>query len=548
MSAGPQASQPRADAAREAVAPGDRPLGVPELQRLNEALKQQIQAHHEELERLFSVSLDVMLSMDADGRLITVSPSFEAVVGVPAAQAQGEVFGRFLHPDELARTWEEVRRVLTGRHNAVDFETRVLRPDGAERVVSWRAVGSATEARLYAVGRDVTERKQAEQRLMRAQRLEAVGQLTGGIAHDFNNILGAMLSFLEVAKRQAGDASGQARTLESAIAAGRRGATLVRQLLTFARKQELALKPTDLNRLVRDMHDMLARTLGGTVELAFELAPSLPPALVDPTQLETVLLNLCINARDAMPDGGRLVIRTAAHAITEDTATRRDDLPVGDYVLLVVGDTGAGMDEATLARCFEPFYTTKDAGHGSGLGLSQVLGVVQQCGGMVKLESAPGRGTTIEVVLPRAAQDEAGHTEAAVGTAPPSLAAGTVLVVDDHADVLAATTQLLQAFGYDAIPAASAEEAMSIVLSARPFDVILTDHAMPGMTGAQLLRDAVRHRPHLVGLIVTGHADVTAVREMVPSVAVLRKPFEADQLAEAVEAAVSAHRLQTGEH
>ena len=525
----------------------DRPMSLPEMHRLNEALKQQLEAHHHDLERLFSVSLDIMVTLAADGRILTLSPSFEAVTGVAVAQAQGTVFERFVHPDDLGRTWDEIRRVLGGEYNAVDFETRLLHADGSVRLVSWRAVGSLAESRIYAVGRDITERRRSEQRMVRMQRLEAVGQLTGGIAHDFNNILSAMLSFIEVARRQAGDPERLRKTLERAADTGRRGAALVQQLLAFARKQELSLGPVDLNELVSGMNDLLERSLGGTISVAIELQPGLPPALADRTQLESVLLNLCINARDAMPQGGRLTVRTRRHAITGDPHDRVDDLPAGDYTVLSVQDDGIGMDEATLARCCEPFFTTKPPGQGTGLGLAQVLGAVQQCGGTVLIHSRPGAGTTADVVLPQA-QWEPAQAAPPEKAAPPSLCAGTVLVVDDNADVLASTCALLEAFGFQPIPAHGADEAMAVVLTGRPFDVMLTDYAMPGMNGADLVEDALRHRPKLTAILVTGFSDLAPQMARLPALTVLKKPFEPEQVIEAVEAAINAHRLKTGEH
>lgn len=525
----------------------DRPMSLPEAHRLNDALKHQLEVQHEELERLFSVSLDVMLSLDSDGRLITISPSFESVTGTPHEEARGQIFEKFVHPDDLERTWAEIRRVLTGIYNAVDFETRLLRADGTVRVMSWRAVGSATEGRLYAVGRDVTEKKEEAQRLVRAQRLEAVGQLTGGIAHDFNNILAALMSYLEVAKRLLDkDPARLPALLDSALKAGRRGAHLVSQLLTFARKQQLSIGPVDLNELVRSMKDLIERTLGANIDMRFECDPTVRAAQADRTQLESVLLNLCINARDAMPDGGTLTICTSRWTISDDPASRIDDLPRGPYAVLSVIDTGTGMDEATLARCLEPFFTTKGPGQGTGLGLSQVVGFVQQCGGTVRIHSKPGDGTRVDVLLPKVNLAENALPPDEAGRGPPSLAAGTVLLVDDSPDVLQSTTQLLEAVGYTVIPASSAEDAMTVVLTGRPFHVMVTDYAMPGMNGVELIKDVQRHRPKMTAILVSGYADIDT-RQQLPGVTLLRKPFEPEQMLQTLQNAVQSHRWHTGE-
>jgi PAS domain S-box-containing protein len=393
-----------------------------------------------------------MVTLDHTGRLLSVSPSFEHVSGVPAAEATGQVFERFLHPDDIQRTWNEVRRVLGGDH-AIDFETRLLHADGSLRVVSWRAVGAVIEQRLYAVGRDITEQKRAGERLARAQRLEALGQLTGGIAHDFNNILAAVLSYLEVGKLRADNPSAVAQALESAERAARRGAALVSQLMSFARQQQLSLRPVDLNGLLGGLAELLQRTLGAQVGLMLDLQPGLFSVTADPTQVEMVVLNLGINARDAMPRGGQLTVRTFGHAITEDPTTRIDDLPRGDYACLAVVDTGTGMDATTLAHCFEPFYSTKGPGHGTGLGLSQVLGVVQQCGGAVLVRSREGQGTSVCVYLPRARAEPPRMDVELPRPAPPSLPSATVLVVDDNPDVVTSTVPLRELVGFTARPA-----------------------------------------------------------------------------------------------
>jgi len=522
----------------------DRPLSLPELHRLNEVLKQQLEERHQVLERLFSVSLDIMVMLAADGRILTVSPSFEAVTGFTVQQAVGEVFARFLHPQDVERTWAAVDRVATGQHNAIDFETRLVRVDGQVRLVSWRAVGSSAEARLYAVGRDITTQREEQERAVRAQRMEIMGQLTGGIAHDFNNILSAIGTYLDVARKVgAQDPERLLRIVESALHSTRKGASLVAQLLTFAKRRALAQEPVDMNELVEGMREMIATSVGGAVVVALELAAGLPRAMANRTQVEAILLNLCINARDAMPGGGSLTLATSVHHITDDPDTRIDDLPKGRYARLSVDDTGTGMDKDTLARCVEPFFTTKGDAKGTGLGLSQAYTVAQQLGGNLRIRSEPGAGTTVELLLPCAANV---NGDGQLRPAPP-LRKATVVLVDDDPDVLASVSQLLDAHGYEVIPCSGAQEALAIVLASRPFDVLLTDHSMPAVDGVQLIHDAQRLRPKLVGLVMSGGPDLSKLQRELPQVTVLRKPVAPHRLVQAVESCVAAHRANTGQ-
>lgn len=522
----------------------DRPLSLPELHRINEVLKEQLEERHQVLERLFSVSLDIMLMLATDGRILTISPSFEAVTGFTVDQAVGERFHRFLLPDDVEKTWAEVQRVATGLHNAIDFETRVVRADGNVRLISWRAVGSVAEGRLYAVGRDITLQREEQERSIHAQRMESMGQLTGGIAHDFNNVLSAIAAYLEVARKiGAEEPERLLMVVESALNSTRKGASLVGQLLTFAKRRELAQEPVDLNELVEGMQDMITTSVGGTISVRLALASDLPPAMANRTQLESVLLNLCINARDAMAQGGSLTLSTAAHRVTEDPDTRIDDLPQGRYVRLAVEDSGIGMDRDTLARCVEPFFTTKGVAKGTGLGLSQAVSVAQQLGGLLRIRSRPRDGTTVEMVLPCGVA-AGGKSEV---VPPPVLRNPTVVLVDDDTDVLASMTQLLEAHGFDVISCSSAQDALALIFTSRPFDVLLTDYAMPGMDGAELIRDAQRLRPKLVALVLTAVADVPTLQRDLPQVTVLHKPVAPERLLQAIEGSVAAHRANTGQ-
>ncbi len=330
----------------------------------------------------------------------------------------------------------------------------------------------------------VAERLKAEANLHQAQKIEAIGLLTGGVAHDFNNLLTAILGNLELVEMRLGD-DRLRRPIEAAIRSAERGARLIEQLLAFSRRQHLTPQPVDLNAAVAGMSEMLKRTLGGTIDVRTELAPDAWAALIDPTQLELALLNLAINARDAMPLGGSLVIET--RNVPANAAGRPDDVVPGDYVTVAVSDTGEGMTDDVLAHAFEPFFTTKEVGKGSGLGLSQVYGLVKQSGGGVALTSQRGRGTTVSLFLPRALAAGAASVPEPTDAAP-RRGRGRVLVVDDQDDVRDVAVAYLETLGYDTAEAASGRAALALIDGGLAIDLALVDYAMPGMTGLELMR------------------------------------------------------------
>ncbi|MBN9562388.1 MAG: PAS domain S-box protein [Alphaproteobacteria bacterium] len=381
---------------------------------------------------------------------------------------------------------------------------------------------------------DVTARLEAEEALRRAQRMEAIGQLTGGVAHDFNNLLTAILGNLEILGRRVTEPR-ILRLVENATRAADRGAKLTAQLLAFARKQRLQPQAVDLNQLVQSMGTLLRSTLGGTVEVDVEPAPDLRQALADPTQLELVVLNLAINARDAMPDGGRLTIRTENATILRPS--RPEDPPPGNFVALTVADAGVGMTADVLARVFEPFFTTKEVGKGSGLGLPQVLGLAQQLGGGVRIASEPGRGTSVTVYLPQARAEDTAVAKAAGEGGLSSLAGLSLLLVEDDPDVREITADLLQELGASVVLAANGVEALERVDS--HFDAVLLDFAMPQMNGAELAGHIRQLYAGLPLLLVTGHSDDLVVPN---TVSVLRKPFQTAELALAIRRAIATGR------
>ncbi len=361
-----------------------------------------------------------------------------------------------------------------------------------------------------------------------------MGQLTAGVAHDFNNLLTGIIGSLELLARRHAPDERSRHLVQTALGAAERGASLTAQLLAFARKQRLVPEPVDLNRAIGQIQGLLSSTLGGTVRVETRLATEPWCALVDPTQVELVILNLAINARDAMPDGGTLTIATANVTLGEPREPGAP--PAGDYVRLSVEDTGVGMTEEVRARAFEPFFTTKPVGRGSGLGLSQVYGVARQSGGGVVIESAIGRGTAVTVYLPRAV-DRVPASDPATGS-PGSDGHGAILLVDDDAAVRAVTPTILEDLGYRVRDASGGAEALALLAAGEPVDLLLLDLAMPGMNGAEVARRAREIRPALPALFITGYADPAVLTGGVAQDRLISKPFRIAELAAKLDRAL----------
>jgi len=390
-------------------------------------------------------------------------------------------------------------------------------------------------ARLV-LARDVSAQRQLEEQLRQSQKMEAVGQLAGGIAHDFNNLLTAILGSTQLLLHSTPPGDPRREDAEEIRHAGLRAAELTRQLLAFSRRQVLAPKVLDLNAVVANVDRMLRRLLGEDVELVTSLQPAAGAVNADPGQLEQVLLNLAVNARDAMPGGGRLSIGTTRVTFQEEPAERRHRMPAGDYVCLAVADTGVGMDETTQAHLFEPFFTTKEVGKGTGLGLATVYGIVKQSGGYIWVYSEVGHGTTVKVYLPRVP----GVAEAPAPAAEPKPVRGgdeTVLLVEDAAPVRALARRILEARGYRVLDAPDGPSALD--LSARHgggIDILVTDVVMPGMSGRELAERLAPERARMKVLYTSGFTDDAMVRQGVlnAGVAFLQKPFVPDTLARKV--------------
>ncbi len=379
--------------------------------------------------------------------------------------------------------------------------------------------------RTKALVAEMEERRSVEQQLHELQKSEAVGQLTGGIAHDFNNLLTAVISNLDLIELRTKNEAVR-RYAANALRAAKRGASLTHQLLAFSRKQHLEVAPIDLNDLVRGMGDLLRHTLGGRVRVELALGTGLWPALIDPNQIESVILNLAINARDAMTDGGVLTIETA----NERCPARVGGIEPGDYVIIAVADTGVGMSEEVKARAFDPFFTTKGVGKGSGLGLSQVYGIARQSGGGVEIESAPGTGTSVRVYLPRARSGVGPYPlERRVVLHPAIERRERVLLVDDDEDVQGGVAECLRELGYRISVANSGGAALD-ALAATRFDLVVMDFAMPGMNGVEAARMIRARWPQLPILFITGHAETAALADEITQQSLLRKPFVTAEL------------------
>jgi len=408
------------------------------------------------------------------------------------------------------------------------------------------------------LARQIAERDHAEEalriseaRLRQIQKMETIGQLTGGVAHDFNNLLTVMLGGLDSIERQIATipnspaVDGIKRSSAMALKAVERAATLTHRLLAFSRRQPLEPKPIDANRLVADMSELLRRTLGETIHLETVLAGGLWSVTADPNQLENSLLNLAVNARDAMPEGGKLTIETGNTYLDEAYVSKLvEPLPPGQYVMIAVSDTGVGMDSMTLDRAFEPFFTTKDIGRGTGLGLSQVYGFVLQSQGYVRIYSEPGQGTVVKLYLPRRIGADDAPDAGAYRASTAAVGEGeTVLVVEDHEDLRAYSSGAVREMGYQVLEAADAKAALAILESDVPIDLLFTDVVLPGgMNGRQLADAAAKSRPKLKVLFTTGYTRNAIVHngQLDPGIQLLSKPFTYSDLAAKIRAVLDA--------
>jgi PAS domain S-box-containing protein len=418
---------------------------------------------------------------------------------------------------------------------------RILNETLEERVVArTRQLAEANE-RLQ---NEMFERERAEDALRHAQKMEAVGQLTGGIAHDFNNMLTGILGSLDLMQRYIAEGRTEeiGRFAEAAMSSANRAAALTHRLLAFSRRQSLNRKPLNANELIHSLEDLLSRTKGDHIELQLQLTENLWRVNTDVSQLENALLNLVINARDAMPDGGELRIETANVYLDDSEITTLEPVNAGDYVMIAVSDNGTGMTPSVLAKAFDPFFTTKPIGQGTGLGLSMIYGFAQQSGGHVSLSSLPGRGTSVRLYLPRLHSTEAEEVPlSVVSEAPAAIAGETVMLVEDDPAVRMLVLDLLNELGYRAHTAEDARGALPVLESGLRLDLLVTDVGLPGMNGRQLAEIARQHRPGLKVLFMTGYAEIAAERQsfLEDGMDMVTKPFSIDLLANKIRTMIS---------
>jgi PAS domain S-box-containing protein len=514
-----------------------RLLGTEQLERRRESAMRR---------RIFDTSLDLIFVADRQGNLMEVSPSSQSILGYNPNEMIGHCATEFLYPDDLENTRNEMR--LANRDKLTHlFDCRYIHKDGRVVSLSWKGVWSDPDRQYFFIGRDMTERIKLEQQLRHSQKMEAIGQLTGGIAHDFNNILAVIIGMAELtAARVAGDPTVLAMVKQIDESA-ERGAQLVQRMLAFARKQPLETHVLNVNETVNRVVTMLERMLGENITLKAVLDNGLWSALADPSQLEDAIVNLAINARDAMPIGGRLLIETANVHLDEDYAARNLEVSAGDYVAIIVTDTGTGIPPDIIERVFEPFFTTKNVGKGTGLGLSMVYGFVKQSQGHVKIYSEIGHGTSIRLYFPKATKQTA--SKMLISTASCELTSGgeTILVVEDDDAVRKMAVCILGGLGYHVRQASDGKSALNILHTSDHIDLLFTDMVMSnGVSGQDLVQAARQIRPTMRTLLTSGYSEqfINARVDAQQDVPLLGKPYRKESLATAIRSALNGTRPQ----
>jgi PAS domain S-box-containing protein len=502
--------------------------------------EQQLRQSEEQFRRLVHGVTDYAIYMLTPAGLVSSwNAGAQRIKGYEASEIIGQHFSRFYSEQDQRAGAPQLALETAVRDGRFEREGWRLRKDGsrfmANVVIDPIRADDGTLLGFAKITRDITERRKSEQALQetrealfQSQKMDAIGQLTGGVAHDFNNLLMAVMGSLELLRKRLPDDPRTIRLVDNAMHAAQRGAGLTQRMLAFARRQELNPVVLDVASLVRGMTDLLHSSLGATAQIRLDFASGLSKVLADPNQLELAILNLAVNARDAMPKGGAIVI-----AAKEETVAGATDLKDGNYVCLSVTDNGFGMDEATLRRALEPFFTTKGIGKGTGLGLSMVHGMIQQSGGRFVLRSSEGEGTTVELWLPVAASG-ADHDQQRADTRPLNGKDGPlrILAVDDDALVLLNTAAMLEDLGHTVLEATSGKSALEILRRGDSIDLVITDQAMPHMTGSDLAAAIRLEKPDMPIILATGFAELPpGVDEGLPK---LSKPFLQQQLADVI--------------
>jgi two-component system, cell cycle sensor histidine kinase and response regulator CckA len=511
-------------------------LHAEEQQRLH--AEAAVRASEERFRALVENSSDALLLMDAEGRVTYLTPSSERHLGWKRDQMIGRSIFDFVHPDDRDLVGQRMADALEDPLRPVTQEIRFQHADGDWRIMEGIGVNRLGDPSVKAIvvnARDVTDRRKLEDQLRQSQKMEAVGQLAGGVAHDFNNLLTAILGYCSLMLDEVPQEDPLRQDLMEIQAAGERAAALTRQLLAFSRRQMLQPQVVDINTLIRQLEKLLRRLISEDVELVTALGGDLQPVRVDPASIEQILVNLAVNARDAMPVGGRLTIETSNVEIDEAYTLTHVSMTPGPYVMLAVGDTGRGMDAATRARVFEPFFTTKEQGRGSGLGLATVYGIVKQSGGFIWVYSELGHGTVFKVYLPHA---KTRTVPRASDVRPQETAQGweTVLLVEDEDAVRALAREVLRRYGYIVLEARHGVDALRV--AERHPDTIhlmVTDVVMPHMSGREVAERLSTVRPTMKVLFMSGYTDHALMhRELAPGSKFLQKPFTPEVFARKV--------------
>jgi PAS domain S-box-containing protein len=510
-----------------------------ELENLNRALRQEIVDRQEaesalarrevRFQALVDNTLDVVFVGGAEGGILYVTPSLTRNFGYAPKDVVGRHASDFVHPEDQAKLAAQVQQALSTPGTHPVWEMRIQHRGGSwrtiESVANNQLANPAVEGLIVTV-RDVTDRKRLEEQFRQAQKMEAVGRLAGGVAHDFNNLLTVIRGYSELLAKKLDSASPLLRHVGQIKRAADRAVALVQQLLAFSRKQVVEPKTLELNAALSNLEPMLARLIGEDVELSIASAPTPLFVLVDPTQLEQIVINLCVNARDAMPKGGRLALASKLHRMRDPATCRSCKIAGGRFAVLSVSDTGTGIAEDVRSHIFEPFFTTKEVGKGTGLGLSMVYAAVEQAGGHICLDSTPGEGTTFRICLPLVDSPQSEEPEAADGPEP---AAGseTILLVEDEELVRVMIRDSLTEIGYRVLEACHGDHALQVLASHDgPVDLLLTDIVMPRMGGAELAQRVALERPGTRTLYMSGYP-----RQELPAGAdFLKKPFTPDDL------------------
>ena len=519
-------------------------LSESRLRQLNGELERRVIERTQARSLTWQLSPDLLGALNAKGYFETSNPAWQTVLGWSEAEVASMSIFELLHPDDVEHTRAGFELTLDGQP-AIRFANRYRCKDGSYRWISW--VGIQEDNFVYCTGRDITSERAAEaellvtqQALRQAQKMEAIGQLTGGIAHDFNNLLTGILGSLDLVRRrlEANKFDDIPRFMDAASNSAKSAAALTHRLLAFARRQSLDSRPNDLNRLVTSMEDLLKRTLGERIELQCLLAEDLWTGLTDANQVESAILNLAINARDAMPNGGRLTIETVNVRLDNEYTSLREDVKPGDYIAISVSDTGVGMSPEVLAKAVDPFFTTKPQGEGTGLGLSGICGFAKQSRGQLRIYSELGHGTTVKLYLPRALQNAVDL--AAVSKTPPRGQGETVLVVEDDTTVRLVICDSLKDLGYRIHAASDARDAIALLRTGQHIDLLISDVVLPQVNGRKLAETARSLRADLKVLFVSGYAENAAVRGdfLDPGMDMLTKPFALDALAAKVHAMI----------